>query len=68
MRLTRGVPHPALAGILGGYADFAEVTVAPRETREAAVGGVVVIVDLDRAGRSRASGSAPSPAATIHAP
>jgi AraC-like DNA-binding protein len=48
MRLTRGRPHPALAGVVGGYADFAEVTGAPKESREAPGGGIVVIVDLDR--------------------
>ena len=48
MRLTLGDPDPALAGVVAGYADFAEVTGAPRATREAPGGGIVVIVDLDQ--------------------
>lgn len=47
MYLVRGHPHPALTGIVGGYADFAERTGTPRETGEAPGRGVVVIVDLD---------------------
>jgi AraC-like DNA-binding protein len=47
VRLVRGRPHPALRGVVGGYADFAERTDSPRETREAPGGGIVVIVDLD---------------------
>jgi AraC-like DNA-binding protein len=47
MRLARGRPHPALRGVVGGYADFDERTGAPRETGEAPGRGIVVIVDLD---------------------
>jgi AraC-like DNA-binding protein len=47
MRLVRGRPHPALAGLVGGYADFAERTGFPRESGEAPGRGIVVIVDLD---------------------
>ena len=47
MLLTRGRPHPALAGLVGSYADFADHTGVPRETSEAPGRGVVVIVDLD---------------------
>ncbi len=47
MRLTLGRPHPALRGLVGGYADFEARTSAPQETGEAPGGGVVVIVDLD---------------------
>jgi AraC-like DNA-binding protein len=47
VRLVRGTPHPALREIVGGYADFAERTGAPRETGEAPGRGIVVIVDLD---------------------
>ena len=47
MYLRRGLPHPALRGAVTGYADFAERTGPPRETREAPGRGVVVIVDLD---------------------
>lgn len=47
MHLVRGRPHPALNGIVGGYADFAERAEGPRETGEAPGRGVVVIVDLD---------------------
>jgi AraC-like DNA-binding protein len=47
MRLVRGIPHPALRGIVGGYADFAERTGTPRETGEVPGRGIVVIVDLD---------------------
>jgi transcriptional regulator GlxA family with amidase domain len=32
VRLVRGTPHPALREVVGGYADFAERTGAPRET------------------------------------
>jgi AraC-like DNA-binding protein len=45
--LLRGRPHPALAGFVGGYAEFAERTGRPRETSEAPGRGIVVIVDLD---------------------
>jgi AraC-like DNA-binding protein len=48
MRLTRGAPHPALDGLVGSYADFAERASGPRETAEAPGRGIVVIVDLDR--------------------
>ena len=47
MMLVRGHPHPQLAGIVGGYADFAERTDHPKETGEAPGRGIVVIVDLD---------------------
>ncbi len=47
MEVIRGVPHAGLRGIVAGYADFAERTVAPQETSEAPGRGVVVIVDLD---------------------
>lgn len=47
VRLTRGRPHPALAGSVGEYADFAERTGVPSETSEAPGRGIVVIVDLD---------------------
>jgi AraC-like DNA-binding protein len=47
MRLTRGRPHPALRGVVSGYADFAERTGSPRETWEAPGGAIVVILDLD---------------------
>src|ERR687889_1563675 len=47
MRLVRGRPHPALAGLVGGYADFAQRTGVPRETGETPGRGIVVIVDLD---------------------
>jgi AraC-like DNA-binding protein len=47
MRLVRARPHPALRDTVSAYADFEERTGFPRETREAAGGGVVVIVDLD---------------------
>jgi AraC-like DNA-binding protein len=48
MRLDRARPHPALRGIVGGYADFEERPGAPRESAEMPGRGVVVIVDLDR--------------------
>ena len=47
MLLSRGTPHPALRGIAGEYADFADRTDAPSETGEAPGRGIVVIVDLD---------------------
>lgn len=47
MHLVRGRPHPALAGIVGGYADFALRTGSPTETGELPGRSVVVIVDLD---------------------
>jgi AraC-like DNA-binding protein len=47
VQLVRGRPHPALRGIAGSYADFAERTGAPTETAEAPGRVVVVIVDLD---------------------
>jgi AraC-like DNA-binding protein len=47
MRLVLGQPHPALAGFVGGYADFAERTAGPRETGEVPGRCLVVIVDLD---------------------
>lgn len=47
MHLVRGRPHRGLAGIIGEYADFAERTSGPRETRELPGPGVVVIIDLD---------------------
>ena len=47
MLLARGRPHSALAGLVGGYADFAERTGSPKETGEAPGRSVVVIVDLD---------------------
>ena len=47
MYLVRGRPHPELAGLVGGYADFAERSAEPVETREAANAKIVVIVDLD---------------------
>src|SRR5688500_4585386 len=47
MRLDLGRPHPALRGVIGGYADFEDRTGEPRETGEAPGGGLVVIVDLD---------------------
>src|SRR5436309_4529041 len=47
MLIARGRPHPALAGAVGQYADFAERSDGPRETAEAAVAEVVVIIDLD---------------------
>ncbi|MBV9337963.1 MAG: helix-turn-helix domain-containing protein [Solirubrobacterales bacterium] len=46
-RIVRGRPHPALAGLVKGYADFAERADAPRETGEIPGRCVVVIVDLD---------------------
>jgi Helix-turn-helix domain len=48
--LVRGRPHPALAGVVAEYADFAERTGSPRETGEVPGRGVVVIVDLDAGG------------------
>jgi len=47
MHLVRGEPHPALRGLVGGYADFEERPGTPQETSEAPGGGIVVIVDLD---------------------
>lgn len=47
MHLIRGRPHPELAGLVGGYADFAQRAAGPVETREAANAKIVVIVDLD---------------------
>ncbi len=47
MYLARGRPHPALAGIVGEYADFADRTGEPTETGEMPGRTVVVIVDLD---------------------
>ena len=47
MRLVRGRPHPELAGLVGGYADFAQRAAGPVETREAATARIVVIVDLE---------------------
>ena len=47
MRLVRGRAHPALAGSVGGYADFAERTAGPRETGELPGRCLVVIVDLE---------------------
>ena len=46
-RIVRGRPHPALAGLVKGYADFAERAAGPRETGEAPGRCVVVIIDLD---------------------
>ena len=46
-RIVRGRPHPALAGLVKGYADFAERADGPRETGEVPGRCVVVIVDLD---------------------
>jgi AraC-like DNA-binding protein len=48
MLLARGTPHPALAGVVSGYADFAERTSGPRETGEVPGRCLVVIVDLDQ--------------------
>src|SRR5919201_888220 len=45
--IVRGRPHPALASVVKGYADFAERADAPRETGEVPGRCVVVIVDLD---------------------
>jgi AraC-like DNA-binding protein len=47
MRLVRGRPHPSLAGLVGGYADFEQRAPGPVETAEAANARIVVIVDLD---------------------
>lgn len=47
MLLARGRPHPALAGVAGRYADFAERTSGPRETGELPGRCLVMIVDLD---------------------
>ena len=47
MQLVRGRPHPALAGLVGGYSDFADQPGSPRETGEIPGRSVVVIVDLD---------------------
>lgn len=47
MHLVRGRPHPGLAEMVGGYADFAERTGSPKETAEVPGRGVVVIFDLD---------------------
>ncbi|MBV9681185.1 MAG: helix-turn-helix domain-containing protein [Solirubrobacterales bacterium] len=46
-RIVRGRPHPALAGLVKGYADFAERADGPRETGGVPGRCVVVIVDLD---------------------
>jgi len=46
VRLVRGRPHPELAGLVAGYADFAQRAAGPVETREAATARIVVIVDL----------------------
>jgi AraC-like DNA-binding protein len=51
MRLVRGLPHPALRGVVGEYADFAQRTDGAVETAEAASAGIVVIVDLDQGWR-----------------
>jgi len=47
MHLVRGRPHPSLAGLVGGYADFGQRAPGPVETAEAANAKIVVIVDLD---------------------
>ena len=47
MRITRGSPHPTLAGVVSGYADFAQRTSGPTETGEVSGRSMVVIVDLD---------------------
>lgn len=47
MHLVTGRPHPALAGAVGRYADFADRPGAPCETQEVPGRSVVVIVDLD---------------------
>jgi AraC-like DNA-binding protein len=47
MRLVRGLPHPALRGLVGDYADFAQRSDGPSESREAATARLVLIVDLD---------------------
>ena len=47
MHLVTGRPHPELAGLVTRYADFAQRSARPQETREAATAGIVVIVDLD---------------------
>ncbi|HYZ70846.1 MAG TPA: helix-turn-helix domain-containing protein [Thermoleophilaceae bacterium] len=47
MRITRGSPHPTLAGVVSGYADFAQRTSGPTETGEVPGRSIVVIVDLD---------------------
>ena len=46
-RIVRGRPHPALAGLVKGYADFAERATNPRESGELPGRCVVVVVDLD---------------------
>jgi AraC-like DNA-binding protein len=45
--LASGRAHPALAGVIGRYADFAERTSGPRETSEVPGRCIVVVVDLD---------------------
>jgi len=47
VHLVRGRPHPQLAGLVAGYADFAQRSGRPEETSEAASSSIVVIVDLD---------------------
>jgi AraC-like DNA-binding protein len=47
VHLVRGRPHPALAGAVTAYADFADRSGSPRETGEVPGRSVVVIVDLD---------------------
>jgi AraC-like DNA-binding protein len=48
MHIVRRHPHPALAGVVGRYADFAQWTGSPTETGELPGRSVVVIVDLDQ--------------------
>ena len=47
MLFQSGRPHPALAGRVSRYVDFAHRTDGPEETDEAAGRSVVVVVDLD---------------------
>jgi AraC-like DNA-binding protein len=47
VHLVRGRPHPELTGLVAAYADFAQRSAAPVETREAANAKIVVIVDLE---------------------
>jgi AraC-like DNA-binding protein len=47
VHLVIGRPHPALAGAVGRYADFADRPGAPHDTNEAPGRSIVVIVDLD---------------------
>jgi AraC-like DNA-binding protein len=47
MHLVRGSAAPALAGLVGEYADFGDATATPVETAEVPGRSVVVIVDLD---------------------